>query len=192
MAKKAAPRVVETIGQFQDAVLKDRADTVRVSGGSQFAHFGGLIQRCYDHYGAYPRDGALLRAIGAVARHRGCHPYLVRRMTLEEFNAALDEVFTPPTPPADAPADPPADLQDAPKDLIGLGCKPRDEWFLARYEEADSATFHKPAVILTKWSNMATAERTAICPDAPHKHLTVDAVRKAIQRARNRAKTANG
>lgn len=183
-----AKQLIETVGQFQDAVLKDRADTVSVSGGSQFAHFGGLIQRCYDHYGAYPRDGALLRAIGAVAKHRGCPPYLVRRMTLEEFNSALDEVFVPPTPPAD----PPADLQDAPKDLIGLGCKPRDEWFLARYEEAGSATFHKPATILTQWSAMQTAERTAICPDAPQKGLTVDAVRKAIQRARNRAKTASG
>ena len=88
-----AKQLIETIGQFQDALLKDRKDTVTVSGGSQVAHFGGLIQRCYRHYTAVPKDGALLQAIGDVAEHRGCPPYFVRRMTLEEFNAALDEVF---------------------------------------------------------------------------------------------------
>lgn len=104
-----AKQLIETIGQFQDALLKDRATIVTVP-GANLAHFDGLIERCYRHYGAVPKDGALLRAIGDVARHRGCPPRLVRRMTLEEFNAALDEVLEPPPPPANSRG---VSLQDA-------------------------------------------------------------------------------
>lgn len=78
---------------------------------------------------------------------------------------------------------------DANENLIGCGAEPRDEWFLAQYEAEDTATYHRPAIILKKWSAMPMAERKAICPDAPGSAITTGAVRKAIQR-RQRAKTA--
>ncbi len=140
MAKKAK-QLITTIGQLMDAIVKDRADTVSVPGG-QFSHLDATIRRCWRHYGAVPKDGALLRGIDAVAEHRGCLAYLVRRMTLEEFNSALDEVFTPPPPPADP--EPPAvwwAAKDARK-LLGFGSQKELTVWLDQH--SDVRTRRKP------------------------------------------------
>ena len=108
---------VETIGQLMDAIRENRTPlgSIPVKGGTgslaqriregkasqavppprELTDFDGLMRRCNRYYGKTLRDEGLLRAVAAVAEHKGCLLRAVRRMTIAEFNAALDEAIKP-------------------------------------------------------------------------------------------------
>lgn len=90
--KEAGLRLVETIGQFQDAIYRDRLD-IRTIRSLRPASLDRVIGQCFRYYGKPPRDGALLGCIGTVAHHQDRLLYLVRRMTLEAFSEAIDDAF---------------------------------------------------------------------------------------------------
>jgi DNA-binding CsgD family transcriptional regulator len=115
---QAGPPDVETIGQLMDAIRENRMPVVSipikagsgslakciregkanqaVSPPRELTDFDGLMRRCGKHYGKSLRNEGLWRAVAAVAEHKGCLLQAVRRMTIAEFNIALDEAIKPP------------------------------------------------------------------------------------------------
>lgn len=74
--------------------------------------FDALMARINKHYGERLTDSVLLQAVGTVRLHKGCLIGAVRRMTIAEFNEALDDAKGQHTeskdePPADKPASTP-------------------------------------------------------------------------------------
>jgi hypothetical protein len=64
-----------------------------------------------------------------------------------------------------------------------VGVAPRNNWFLERYEESGSETYHKPKAIQLAWKALSKEERTAICPDFSG-DVTRDTVVQGLKRAR--------
>ena len=106
------PTVI-TIGELMDATESDKTKIVNIplkpSGCSlarlmregktnqptktppELSDMDGLMRRVNKHYGKRLRDGGLLMAMAAVAEFKGWLIHQVRKMTIAEFNAALDE-----------------------------------------------------------------------------------------------------
>lgn len=108
------PTVI-TIGELMDATESDKTKIVNIplkpSGCSlarlmregktnqptktppELSDMDGLMRRVNKHYGKRLRDGGLLMAMAAVAEFKGWLIHQVRKMTIAEFNAALDEAM---------------------------------------------------------------------------------------------------